>query len=60
MADGSLSRKGGTQMEKRTLGKTGWQAALVGLGCMVFSHVYGTAVDQTAFKVFGGHGAVKN
>ena len=47
-------------MEKRTLGKTGCRAALVGLGCMGLSHAYGTAVDQTAFKVFGGHGVVKN
>ena len=46
MADGSLSRKGRTQMEKRTLGKTGWRVAPVGLGCMGFSHAYGTAVDR--------------
>lgn len=33
-------------MEKRTLGKTGWSVAPVGLGCMGFSHAYGTAVDR--------------
>lgn len=33
-------------MEKRMLGKTGWRVAPVGLGCMGFSHAYGTAVDR--------------
>ena len=41
-----MSRKGRRQMEKRTLGKTGWPVAPVGLGCMGFSHAYGTAVDR--------------